>query len=233
MDITAIETLRAQSDAVRDALEVPDDPTPTTNLLTDLEEITALINALTGNARAFLYELFTAGWSEAVVSANKAQADEVNRAANQYLARALLVVENNSYILEDDYRDEVEYIFKTNPEIINQRSEGQEVAESASNPPHAFFDVTHLSEELEAMISALTGVQQEALWAIVALSEPQERLNALADDAMIMPEMLIDEINDIASQQIDDILIDAFDDTLCVLEQYEQELKDAVIAEVI
>ena len=49
---------------------------------------------------------------------------------------------------------------------------------------------------------------------------------------MTMPEILIDEINDIASQEIDDILIDTFNDTMCILEQYEQELKDAVIAEV-
>ena len=54
----------------------------------------------------------------------------------------------------------------------------------------------------------------------------------VADEAMTMPEILIDEINDIASQEIDDILIDTFNDTMCILEQYEQELKDAVIAEV-
>ena len=233
LDIAAIETLRAQSDAVRDALEVLGEPTPTTNLLTDLEEITALINTLSGNARAFLYELFTAAWSGAVVSDNKAQADEVNRAANQYLARALLVVENNHYIVEDDYRDEVEFIFKTNPEIISQRFAGREDAEIIPDSTRVFFDVTHFSEALEAMSAALTSVQQEALWAIAVLDDPQERLKSLADEAMIMPEMLIDEINDIASQQIDDILIDTFDDKICILEQYEQELKDAVIAEVI
>lgn len=233
LDITAIETLRAQSNAVRDALEVLDDPTPATNLLTDLEEITALINMLSGNARAFLYELFAVEWNTAVTSNNKAHADEINRAANQYLARALLVIENNHYIVEDDYRDEVEHIFKTNPGIIDRCSEEHDDVESVPASTHVFFDATRLSEELERMIAALTSVQQEALWAIVTQSDPQERLNALADEAMIMPEMLIDEINDIASQQIDDILIDTFDDTLCVLEQYEQELKDAAIAEVI
>lgn len=233
LDITAIETLRAQSDAVRDALEVLDDPTPATNLLTDLEEITALISMLSGNARTFLYELFAAEWNTTVTSNNKAQADEINRAANQYLARALLVIENNHYIVEDDYRDEVEHIFKTNPEILDHCSEDQNNAESVPASTHVFFDATRLSEELERMVAALTSIQQEALWVIVTQSDPQERLNALSDEAMIMPEMLIDEINDIASQQIDDILIDALDDTLCVLEQYEQELKDAVIAEVI
>ena len=43
-----------------------------------------------------------------------------------------------------------------------------------------------------------------------------------------MPEMLIDEINDISSQIISDILIDTFGDEISVLEQYENELKDAM-----
>ena len=96
----------------------------------------------------------------------------------------------------------------------------------------SFFNTASLSEGLQNVIGALTDLQQEVLWAIVALTDPQDHINSLADEAMTMPEMLIDEINDIASQEIDDILIDTFNDTMCILEQYEQELKDAVIAEV-
>ena len=43
-----------------------------------------------------------------------------------------------------------------------------------------------------------------------------------------MPEILIDEINDIATQYIGDILIDTFDAEMSVLEQYVNELKEAM-----
>ena len=41
-------------------------------------------------------------------------------------------------------------------------------------------------------------------------------------------EILIDEINDIATQYIGDILIDTFDAEMSVLEQYVNELKEAI-----
>lgn len=231
LDPSAIETLRAESDAVRDALEVADDTASEPQLLTDPDEVSALINMLSANAKAFLYGLFENGWSAPATSDNKAQAEEINRAAVQYLARELLAVEDCCFIVEDDYRDEIEYIFKATPDIVNQHSEQIENIASASDSADTYFDITRLSEDLESVITAMTTVQQEALWAIVVLDDPQERLNALADEALTMPEILIDEINDIASQQLDDILIDTFNDTLCILEQYGQELKDAAITE--
>ena len=41
-------------------------------------------------------------------------------------------------------------------------------------------------------------------------------------------QILIDEINDVSSQIIGDILIDTFGDEVFVLEQYENALKDAM-----
>lgn len=232
LDLAAIETLRAESNAVRDALEVTEEAITETRMLTDLNEVTGLINALSGNATSFLYSLFTEKWSGTVDTNNKGYVEEINRCATQCLARELIVIENGFYIVEDDYRDELEHIFTTNPDIIKKSPEtNQEVAVDQSSTK-AFFNTTTLSEGLQNVIGALTDLQQEVLWAIVALNDPQDHINSLADEAMTMPEILIDEINDIASQEIDDILIDTFNDTMCILEQYEQELKDAVIAEV-
>ena len=50
----------------------------------------------------------------------------------------------------------------------------------------------------------------------------------IANAEMSMPEILIDEINDIATQYIGDILIDTFDAEMSVLEQYVNELKEAM-----
>ena len=148
------------------------------------------------------------------------------------MARELVVIENRLYIVEDDYRDELEHIFTTNPDIIKKSPETSQEIENTTSTTNDLFDVTNLSEGLQNVIEALADIQKQVLWAIVALADPKDHINALADEAMTMPEILIDEINDIASQEIDDILIDTFNDTTCILEQYEQELKDAVIAEV-
>ena len=232
LDLAAIETLRAESNAVRDALEVAEETITETRMLTDLNEITGLINVLSENAATFLYSLFTEEWSATVDTNNKGYVEEINRGATQCLARELIVIENGCYIVEDDYRDELEYIFTVNPDIIKKSSEINEETAVDHSSTKAFFNARTLSEGLQSVIGALTDLQQEVLWAIVALNDPQDHINSLADEAMTMPEILIDEINDIASQEIDDILIDTFNDTMCILEQYEQELKDAVIAEV-
>ena len=53
-------------------------------------------------------------------------------------------------------------------------------------------------------------------------------MEEIANAEMSMPEMLIDEINDIASQIIGDMLIDTFSGEICILEQYESDLKNAL-----
>ena len=232
LDLNAIETLRAESNAVRDALEVTEADATETKLLTDLNEVTALVNALSSGAKEFLYAFFIGKWSAVVEPNSKAYVEEINRVAIQCLARELVVIENKLYIVEDDYRDELEHIFTTNPDIIKKLPETSQEFESTASTTNDLFDITILSEGLQNVIAALTDIQIQVLWAIVALADPQDHINALADEAMTMPEILIDEINDIASQEIDDILIDTFNDTTCILEQYAQELKDAVIAEV-
>lgn len=55
-----------------------------------------------------------------------------------------------------------------------------------------------------------------------------QRIEEIANAEMSMPEILIDEINDIATQYIGDILIDTFDAEMSVLEQYVIELKEAM-----
>ena len=232
LDLSAIETLRAESNAVRDALEVTEADVTETRLLTDLNEVTALINSLSSSAKELLYAFFIGKWSAVVESDSKVYVEEINRAAIQCLARELVVIENRLYIVEDDYRDELEHIFTTNPDIIKKSPETSQEIENTTSTTNDLFDVTNLSEGLQNVIEALADIQKQVLWAIVALADPKDHINALADEAMTMPEILIDEINDIASQEIDDILIDTFNDTTCILEQYEQELKDAVIAEV-
>ena len=90
------------------------------------------------------------------------------------------------------------------------------------------LDEIGLSENLKRFFEALTDIQRQVLQAILFSDDPQKTLTQLAEETMSMPELLIDEINDVATQYLDDIFIDTLSDTPTVLEQYADELKRAV-----
>lgn len=224
LDFDSIASLRAQSDAVRDALEVVDEGTQK-ELLTELPEVSAMFAELSKPARKFLLSLKATGWESTANTEMSTLVEEINSAANRFIARALIVVEAGQYIVEDDYRDELDYISENTPEP--EVAAEQETAAKAELRGIK-LDGTDLSEELKQFIGALTDIQKQALQAILLSDDPQEKLTQLAEEAMSMPEILIDEINDVATQFLDDILIDTFDGTPTVLEQYADELKCAV-----
>lgn len=221
LDFDSIASLRIQSDAVRDALEVADEGTQK-ELLTDLTEVSAMLAKISKPAREFLLSLKATDWESTANTAPAALIEEINSVAVRFIARALIVTESGRYIVEDDYRDELDYLCEHTPE-----SETVNKTERVAAPElyNSKLDGISLSEELKQFIGALTSLQRQALQAILISDDPQAALTQLAEKAMSMPEILIDEINDVAVQYLDDILIDAFDGTPTVLEQYADKLK--------
>ena len=224
MDFDSIATLRVQSDAVRDALEVADEGTQK-ELLTELPEISTMFTKLSKPAQKFLLSLKATGWESPANTEISTFIEEINSAAARFIARALIVSEAGRYIVEDDYRDELEYIYENMPksELAAQQ---ETVAETEVHDTK--LDGIGLPEELKQFLEALTDIQRQTIQVVLFSDDPQEKLTQLAEKVMSMPEILIDEINDVATQFLDDILIDTFDDTPTVLEQYADELKRAV-----
>lgn len=221
LDFDSIDVLRAQSDAVRDALDVPEEVEIKKESLTDLQEVMALWAELSPAARILLDTLYDGGWECMTSPEIVDTVDEINKLANQYLACALLVPEHDHLIVEDDYRDELDYIYANKPEVAG-------TTEQIVTEESGYFDPLALSEEMKQFLKALTPVQSETLYTILSQENPLSRLEQIAEEAMSMPEILIDEINDVATQYLDDILIDALGDAPCILEQYEPELKKAL-----
>lgn len=167
LDFNSIDALREQSDAVRDALDVP-------------------------------------------------EATEIEKESLTELTH-----EHEDLIAENDHRDETD-------DINANRSEINDPIETASAERDFYFDRSILSDQMNHLLDALTPVQMEVLFIILSQADPQAILEQIAEDAMTMPEILIDEINDVATQFLDDILLDALGDVPCILEQYEPELKEAL-----
>jgi chaperonin cofactor prefoldin len=147
--------------------------------------------------------------------------DKINEISSKYLACAILVVEENYLLLEDDYRDEFEFIYNH----LDEFECGDEIKETDNS---SMFTVDNLSDELKQLIETLSPIQQTIICVILNRLNISLQLEEIANAELSMPEILIDEINDISSQIIGDILIDTFSDEICVLEQYENELKDAM-----
>lgn len=221
LDFDSIDALRAQSDAVRDALDVPEEMEAKKEALTDLQEVAALLAGLSPAAKVLLDTLHDHGW-ECVLNPDTTDSiNEINKLASQYLACALLVQEHEHLIVEDDYRDELDYIYDNRPETADP-------IELVSTEEDCHFERSVLSAQMKQFLDALTPVQIETLYIILSQDDPLSKLEQIAEEAMTMPEILIDEINDVATQFLDDILLDALGDAPCILEQYEPELKKAL-----
>ena len=115
------------------------------------------------------------------------------------------------------------------PSCGEERTEPQRKADDGGTEalePHKAeaAQASGTSDGLRQLLEALSPAQREALDIVLSGTDVQARLASAAEAAMTMPEMLMDEINDAAMQVLDDILIDAMDDTPRILEQYAPEL---------
>ena len=221
LDFENIAELRNQSDAVRDALEVIEDIVGTKELLTDLEAVKEIFTSMPAYCRTLIDSMQSNSWEIAYDSSVQASIEKINELSGMKLACAILVVEENTLILEDDYRDEFNYIYEhlsefNTPEAISTEDDSSK------------FVLDGLSNEIRQLLETLSPTQKEILYIILSQENISGRIEEIANAEMSMPEILVDEINDIATQYIGDILIDTFGDEMCVLEQYADELKKAM-----
>jgi hypothetical protein len=196
-----IDDLRKQSDAVRSILQVEDVVSeelvvPTKKmLLTEVEEVISIYKALSENERAFLKKLYESEYEAELMPVDTQTISAINRLADRYLQNDLISIEGDRMIIEDDFRDEIDYLFKNPPEI--------EVAKENQ----ADFDRTLLPEKLWEFVAELLPEQRQSLIAVLTLKESEIELERIAEEAMTMPELLIDDINALAINILGDIII--------------------------
>ena len=213
----SLEILREQSNAVREALEVKEkDSISEKMLLTEVKQVTAIYSALPEKAVDYLVRLYNANWEVEQTSEDQQYFNEINRLANHYLGCDLVIEEQNQALIEDDFRDELEYIFQNPPE---------QTAKDASSTQ---FNLLEISTELRGFIESLLPEQKDALYAILTLEDPQSELERIAGNSLTMPEIILDDINKVAVQTLGDLLLDTMEQKPRILDEYIAQLKQSI-----
>lgn len=215
LDFANIEVLREQSNSVRSALLVEDAvEIVQKELLTDVPEVTAIFAALSVSARNLLDQLQTHSWECKKSDVPESDIECINRLAEHYLGCPILAIEGEHITVEDDYRDELDFIYQ-NPPAANTEDVAQED-----------FNLDALNENLRKFVMQLVPEQRKTLCCIVAQENVQAHLEQIAEQAFTMPQILIDDINEVSMQTLGDILISP---ELTVAEEYAVELKNSMI----
>jgi len=220
IDPKRIKILTDDSDNMRKALDPTSlDPTipEKKELLTDIQKVTVIYTAISPSARSLLDRLEKSLWECSVSQGDEPLIAEINRLAERDLGCALLVSEASKIIAEDDYRDELEYIYQNQP------------ATSSEGNGSKLFDLSVLTSEMKDFVDALLPVQQKALYVLITNENPQSDLETIADEAHTMPQLLLDEINALAVKLIGDIIVDAANQKPQILDEYIDLLKQSVV----
>ncbi|MDI6853025.1 MAG: TerB N-terminal domain-containing protein [Deltaproteobacteria bacterium] len=176
------------------------------HLLTDLDSVHEVLARLDNDEKGLIKALMRHGWEvEASVLSEELpgkfiefMVDRVNSLSLEMLGDLLIVAENQTKVVAEDFRDELEHLLLANAGAPAMNRQGAEQDQSTGDD---------LPEEWAQFRAALKEHQHQALRAILAMEDPSEELARLADESAIMPEFLIDSINELALDTVGDIII--------------------------
>ena len=218
IDPEKVKILRKDSDDTSEALKPKETLIPENKeLYTDIQGVTAIYTTISPKARSLLDRLNKSTWECSAAQEDEPLIMEINRLAERYLGRALLVVEGSKIIAEDDYQDELEYIYQNQP------------ATSSEEGGSKLFDSSELTSEIKEFVDALLPTQQKALYVLMTNENPQSDLETIAEEAHTMPQLLLDDINALAIQLMGNIIVDAVDQKPQILDEYIDLLKQSVV----
>ena len=177
------------------------------HLLTDLDSVHEVLTRLDNDEKSLIKALMKHGWEVDASVLSEAlpgtliefMVDRVNSLSLEILGDLLIVAENQMKVVAEDFRDELEHLLLANADapVMDSREVDRD---------HGTRD--DLPEEWAQFRSALKEYQHQALKAILTMEDPSEELARLADESAIMPEFLIDSINELALDTVGDIVIE-------------------------
>lgn len=213
MDEPAPDFIKALPEAAVTATVPVRPPDTPDGLLTDLALVAELLSQLDDSERRLVNTLLDHGW-EMEISALQAllpdcltedAVDRINKKSLRILGSLLIVQESQLHLVDEDYRDELEYL----------RAYPAQEAQA-----HATWNADGFDTEWQELCQKLSPCQLDMLYAMVRGASHQELQN-IAEKAETMVEPVFDSINEAAMETVGDLLIEDG----AVLEEYIELVK--------
>lgn len=174
--------------------------------LTDVDRVASVLDVLSPGELALVHSMRNAGWETKLVGLP--QLGEINKHAVLELGEPLVVVEGETLIIQEDYRDELEFLLPR-PEYARTGPSSQVIAAATGS--------------WGSLLAAMNVVQAEALAFLVNAKSTSE-FDSFARAHGVMGAMLLDEINALALNHIDDNLVQVNDEGVSVFDEYRDDV---------
>lgn len=174
--------------------------------LTDVDRVASILDVLSPGGLALIHSMRSAGWE--TKSVELPQLEEINKQAVLELGEPLVVVEGDTFIIQEDYRDELEFLL-SRLEYARKGPSSQVIAAAAGG--------------WGSLSVAMNVVQAEALAFLVDAKSTSD-FDSFARAHGVMGALLLDEINALALNHIDDNLVQAGEDGVSVFDEYRDDV---------
>lgn len=182
-------------------------------LLTDLALVAELLSKLDDSESRLVNMLLQHGWEMEVSALQSILPDcstedivhRINKKALRILGSLLIVQESGLHLIDEDYRDELEYL---------------PVYPAEETQAHAAWNADGLDPEWRELCRRFSPCQLDMLYAMARGASRQELQN-IAEQAETMLEPVLDSINEAAMETVGDLLIEDG----AVLEEYFELVK--------
>jgi len=225
-------------------------PTNTpSHLLTDLVEISAIMGDAKSQEAALLIFFYEHKWEvpQPILSQRQTgqffnvTVDHINERAIEQLGDALIFEDGNSWIVAEDYRDEISYILDHPAYQTLYRTQDDDQSDSGLSLPNGVAQpaVPHravpqpapdvgagleLPSEWMTLTETLQSEQKAVILSLLQKEDVSRHLDALARAQHTTANQLIDQVNEVSLEIIGDIIIATNDDVPTIEAEYVEPL---------
>jgi hypothetical protein len=170
-------------------------------MLPDLDPVNRILSQLSSEERRLLDILRRCKWEagDMALAASmpgtfvEAIVDRINNLALHQLPDMLILSEDGTKIVTEDYRDELEF-------LLSRQATAAPQTGAAKLAPD-------LPDDWAEFVGKLADYQLHVLRAILRQQDPAGEIRRLATERATMPETLIDQINELAVSTLGDVII--------------------------
>lgn len=193
------------------------------HLLTSLAEIASILGGFETEGAGLLRVLRQNSWHaslEDIQSRLNGQfanvvIDQINERAYHEVGDVLVIEVEGVWTVNEEYRDEVEYI------LSHPAYQPKQTGPAAEPPLEKYRD---LRTDWQEFVRQMQPCHWDALAALLSGAEVQTRLDAIAKPLHKTGNLLVDEINEYAQESVGDIVVDTVENPPRILEDEQDTL---------